>query len=297
MGPPSKVTDDKWGETRVRGQFRTITIITSAVAQLAAVVLCFCVTAAAATVDDLYQARTIVTGEREETRIPGIAACFNDVLVKVSGDPRLIGDPRVAVMSSQAASYVRDYRYHDRMEGIPIHDEQGSRDRPYDLTVTFEPGKIDTALVALGREPWGAVRPRIALFVSVRLGTIAYVLATDGSLGRDQRDSLAAASWQMGMPIVLPDEAALAAAGVSTRSLPKLDPARLDRVAGAIGGDLPLSGELIWEKRKEGWLANWRLNSSGNTYRWQIHNVNFDDAFRSAMRGAAQILSGNGVPE
>src|SRR6185436_7224473 len=125
MGPPSKVTDDKWGETRVRGQFRTITIITSAVAQLAAVVLCFCVTAAAATVDALYQARTIVTGEREETRIPGIAACFNDVLVKVSADPRLIGDPRVAAMSSQAASYVREYRYHDRMEGIPIHDEQG----------------------------------------------------------------------------------------------------------------------------------------------------------------------------
>src|SRR6478735_4661777 len=159
LGVLSKVADDKWGETRVHRQFRTIRIIISAAAQLAAAVLCFCVTAAAATVDDLYQARTIVTGEREETRNPGIAACLNDVLVKVSGDPRLIGDPRVAVMSSQAASYVREYRYHDRMEGIPIHDEQGSRDRPYDLTVTFEPEKIDTVLAALGGKPWGAVRP------------------------------------------------------------------------------------------------------------------------------------------
>jgi uncharacterized protein len=269
----------------------------SAAAQLAAAVLCFCVTAAAATVDDLYQARTIVTGEREETRIPGIAACFNDVLVKVSGDPRLIGDPRVAAMSSQAASYVREYRYHDRMEGIPIHDEQGSRDRPYDLTVTFEPDKIDRVLAALGGKPWGAVRPRIALFVAVRVGTISYMLASNDGFGRDQRDALAAASWQMGIPIALPSEAALSAAGISMETLPKGDVTKLNGAAGTIGADLPLAGELVWEKGREGWLANWRLASGGTTYHWHIRDVNFDDAFRSAMRGAVQILSGNGRPE
>ena len=34
----------------------------------------------------------------------------------------------------------------------------------------------------------------------------------------------------------------------------------------------------------------------GKTYRWQVRGVSFDEAFRVAMGGAAQILSGNGQP-
>ena len=259
--------------------------------------VCLCTTAAAvATVDKLYEARTIVTGEREETRIPGITECFKDVLVKASGDPRLLSDPRAGELSEHAVDYVRGYRYRDRMEGIPIHDEQGSRDRPYDLTVDFDPEKVDAALRTLGRKPWGAARPRIALFIAVRVGDAAYVLADDGNFGRDQRDSLAAASWQMGVSIALPSEAALAAAGVSLETLPKLDLAQLDNVARRIGGDLPLSGDLFWERGRGGWLAHWQLRSGDRIYHWEIQDVNFDDAFRSALRGAALILSGNGAP-
>ena len=51
--------------------------------------------AAAVTVEDLYQAQTIVTGQREPERNIGFALCLEDVLVKVSGDPRLIGDRRL----------------------------------------------------------------------------------------------------------------------------------------------------------------------------------------------------------
>jgi hypothetical protein len=102
--------------------------------------------AAASTALNLYQARTIVTGQREETRGPGLERCLEDVLVKVSGDPLVLADPAIASMKGHAASYVTRFRYRDRMEGIPIHDEQGSRDRPYDLTVDFQANQIDAAL-------------------------------------------------------------------------------------------------------------------------------------------------------
>jgi hypothetical protein len=104
--------------------------------------------AAAGTVDDLYRAQTIVTGQGGQDRPRGFAECLEQVLVKVSGDPRLIGDPRVVAMAKQAGTFVADFGYRDRMAGIPIHDEQGSRDRPYDLTVSFDPAKIDAALRA-----------------------------------------------------------------------------------------------------------------------------------------------------
>ena len=46
-----------------------------------------------------------------------------------------------------------------------------------------------------------------------------------------------------------------------------------------------------------GWKAVWDFDAKGQIHHWQIQNVNFDDAFRSAMRGAAQILSGHGEPK
>src|SRR5712664_3526515 len=91
-------------------------------APLVTFLILVCGAATAANVDDLYQGQTIVTGEREETRGPGFAECLEDVLVKVSGDPRLIGDPRVAEMAKQASIMVGEFRYHDRMAGIPHHD-------------------------------------------------------------------------------------------------------------------------------------------------------------------------------
>ena len=45
------------------------------------------------------------------------------MLVKVSGDPRLIGDARLAPLSHEVATLVTGFSYYDRMTGIPVHDE------------------------------------------------------------------------------------------------------------------------------------------------------------------------------
>ena len=42
----------------------------------ATVLLCLAGTGGAAIADELYQAQTIVTGQREETRAPGVRQCF-----------------------------------------------------------------------------------------------------------------------------------------------------------------------------------------------------------------------------
>ena len=49
--------------------------------------------------------------------------------------------------------------------------------------------------------------------------------------------------------------------------------------------------------RRCGWIAEWRLNAAGQIYAWRVSGVSFDDAFRNALRGAAQVLSGNGQPD
>jgi uncharacterized protein len=63
------------------------------------------------------------------------------------------------------------------------------------------------------------------------------------------------------------------------------------------GGGTVLVGSIAWNKGMLGWKGDWRLYSADGLHHRQIQNVNFDAAFRSAMRGAAQVLSGNGEPQ
>ena len=79
--------------------------------------------------------------------------CLEDVLIKVSGAQKLSGDPRLAAYKSKAKGFVTGYSYRDQFFGKPIRDEQGTRDRPYDLTVEFEESKIDDILGALASSP------------------------------------------------------------------------------------------------------------------------------------------------
>lgn len=245
---------------------------------------------------DLYRGRTLVTGIRDETRIPAVPACLLDVLAKVSGDARLLRDPRAQEVAAGATLLATEYSFRDRLAGRQIHDEQGTRDRPYYLTITFDPQRIDAALVSLGSKSWAGERPRLALFLVVDNASNVYALASDGAFGRDQRDSLADASWKIGMPVTLPSEADLAEAGLSADALSSIEPARLEQMTKQMGADLVLSGRLVWNKGTLGWAAEWHLFDGEAVHDWKIKDVNFDDAFRSALRGSALILSGSGRP-
>ncbi len=252
---------------------------------------------AAASDSGLYRAQAVVSGQGEANRAIGMAQCLEDVLVKVSGDQRLLREPKVAVLKQEAAAFATRFQYRDRMSGIPMHDEQGSYDRPHDLAVQFDPPKIDALLRALGRQPWLWPRPHVVVYVSVLGRKDSFTLASDSDRDPDMRASLEAAAERVGLPIALPTRLQFAQEGWNVDTLPQASLAKLDEAASADHGDLALAGNLIWSDQALGWIAEWRLGSKGRAYHWQVRGVGFDDAFRNGMHGAAQVLSGNGEPE
>lgn len=232
-------------------------------------------TAAAATQDphlERYAARTIVTGTDLRSRPAGMAACLADVLVKVSGDPTIAGDRRLPALLAQAGSYATDFEYRDRMSGISHHDEQGSSDRPYDLTVRFDPARIDAALRALGRAPWPDPRPLLALHVHVSDAQGAFDLTETAPRGAGMRAAIRDSAEKYGMPAVVPGDAPPADA-------------------------VPLPGTLTLSEAALGWVVSWHLERQGRGYAWGVAGVNFDEAFRDGIRGAMQVLSGHGAPQ
>lgn len=248
-------------------------------------------------IENIYQAKTIVTGQRDETRIPGFKLAIVDALKKVSADPTINSEEVITAVGSGIQDYVKAYSEHDRMADIPIHDEQGTRDRPFDLVVDFHKDKMDSLLKTLKREPWLATRPEVLVLLVVHFDSNSYILTSDDDLGVDQRDAMVATAWQAGLPIALPTAESIAKAGLAPDSLFHTTAEKIEKLRQRLGTGHLIVGSIDWKSGMQGWKAGWNFNAEGQNHHWQIQDVNFDDAFRSAMRGATQILSGHGEPK
>jgi hypothetical protein len=253
------------------------------------------VAASAQNLDALYQAKAVVTGQSEKNRIPGFADCLRQVVMKISGDQRLLEAPEFEALLPKAGELVSTFSYRDRLEGIPIHDEQGTYDRPHDLTCIFDRAKIDAVLQSLGSRPWLEPRPRLVIFLGLRHNAKRFALTQDSGDSPYMGESFQAAAAHLAMTILIPDKAAMA--GMNVEALQDKSMAELNALARTVGGDLALAGSIVWSDEDLGWVADWRLAPAGETLHWQVRGVSFDEAFRVAMRGTAQILSGNGAPQ
>ena len=262
---------------------------------LTAMLMC-CTGTMATEAADLYRAQAIVTGQGETNRIIGFASCLEDVLIKVSGAQKLAGDRRLAAYKSKAKGFVRAFSYHDQMSGTPTRDEQGTRDRPYDLIVDFDEKKIDDILKALGLKPWLSRRPVLGVFVEMQQGLKKYMVTADADQSELQRESLLAAASKRGMAIVLPSVAALTKLSINGVELRTMTSSTLASVAAQQGGEIALVGRLVWVDRELGWATQWQMDWQSRTHRWQVRGVTFDEAFRRGIGGAAQILSNNDGP-
>ena len=256
-----------------------------AAAALLALLVAACLAPAAAAQLDraLYQASAYVTGTDLRQRPDGLARCLAQVLVKVSGDPAVADNPALPALQARAAEFMRSIAYLDRMSDIPHHDEQGSRDRPYDLIVRFSPDGIAQALSALGRAPWKGPRPPLVVLATMARQGQSMPVSADGHPDERPRAALLAAGDHFGMEVALPTLAQLQDGAAQPETLvPGFGP-------DAVG----LFGTLVWSDAAHGWVARWRMRHAGRERAWQAEGVSYDAAFRAGIAGAMGILSGH----
>lgn len=240
---------------------------------------------------DIYTSQVVVSGQGEANRLTGFGICLERVLTRVTGDVTLAGKPEAKAAMTKAADYVAAYSYRDRLEGRPVHDEQGTYDRPHNLTCRFKTAPLDKLIGDLGGKPWLMRRPVIAVFLDVQKPAARYTVAANNQRDLAMRQSFANASNLIALDVVFPPETA----ALNLDAAP-LDPSSeaLKAAAEAAGGDLPLVGRLVWSDADLGWVVDWALAEGGTVHRWSVRGVSFDDAFRTALWGSARLLSGRG---
>jgi len=239
----------------------------------------------------MYRADVIVTGTDMRQRPLGFAQTLGEVLVKSSGDPRLKDDPRIQHLTAQAARFIACFDYADMMAGIPLHDDQGTYDRPYKLTVYFDPAKIDATLAQLGEKPWRGER-RIVVPVLLVHGRKPppYLLSAGIPAGKEQRGSFTTAASQFGMNVSIPGGVELVGWGATVGHFPSDPPP-------SSAGQAVVFGTLDWSETLPGWIGKWRMHWHGNDYAWGISGVNYDAAFRNIVRGVMLVSSEAGSPD
>ncbi|HKM61403.1 MAG TPA: DUF2066 domain-containing protein [Acidisphaera sp.] len=234
---------------------------------------------------DLFQAKTIVTGTDARSRPDGFRQTLLDVLVKASGDPAIASAPGIDAVENDAGTLVQDYRYEDRMWDTPLHDQQGTEDRPYDFTVRFDPQGIEAALARTGHRLWSGDRPPLLLHVIVARGGNKYAVTADGNAADTARQAASLAANRYAMRVVLPP----VPPGDRPEDRLRFAPVR-------VPGAVTLDGTLDWSDRDSGYDGSWTLVADGKPHQWGIRGVSLDEAFRNAVAGAMKILSGNGEP-
>jgi len=179
------------------------------------------------------------------------------------------------------------------MADTPLHDEQGTYDRPHRLTVFFDPAKIDPLLAQFGDKPWRGARPAIVPVLLVRgPRPPSYLLSAAEKRSDEQRGSLTTWAEASGLKVRFPSAAELAERHISADYFPSEPPAAEETPNEAI-----VVGTLDWDEALPGWVGHWRLRWNGSEHRWGVGGVNYDAAFRDIVRGVVLLASGSGSPD
>lgn len=239
--------------------------------------------------DPLYQSVVLVTGYDMRSRPYGFQRTLRDVLVKLSGNPGLEKDPRVAELGKYVDLIVTRFDYVDQMAGIKKHDDQGSYDRPYYLTVRFDPVAIDQMLAQLGEKPWRGKRRVIVPIIAMHGRSGPLLVSSDEPAAADERQSFTTIANDYALGSRIPTKTELKAWGVSIDRLP-------DKPVAGRPGEAVVAGMLNFEDAV-GWSGAWHFRWHGTDYSWNFSGVNYDEAFRRAVRGVLRLASGHKSPE
>ena len=241
-------------------------------------------TAMAETVADLYQASALVTGTEEPERSRGFRIALADVVIKLTGDTALERDDRLTGLIARAPEFVVSYSYEDRMKGIPVHDEQGTRERPHILTVNFDTGPLNREIAALGIHRWSEDRPVVAVWLAIAAANGNYVLSAEGPAGYGQRAVLTETAARRGLPVRLPaqEHSTIGYDDVANRK-PSVFRASAAGTDAFLLGTLRPGGDGYWE-------IEWTFRHGGQETLWRMRRVTFDRALKSGIDTAVGLL-------
>ncbi len=248
---------------------------------LFAVLVLFAAATLAADSGDLFVAETAVTDEGSETRNAALAEMLGSVMVRVSGNPGITGQPAAADILASAPSLVQQYRY-----------RSGAREGERYLWARFDQGAVERMMRERALPVW-VQRPRVLLWVASERGGKRLLVNLEQQ--PEARAAVLARARQRGMPLQLPlmdleDQAGLTPADLWSGYQPGIRQA-----SARYPHEVILAGRLSARRGKQ-WTGVWSLIDRAGSQDFQSPALTMPDALAFAIDQAQNLLAARFAP-
>jgi hypothetical protein len=232
---------------------------------------------------DLFVAQMPVADESAETRNAALTGMLEQVLVRVSGNDQIAGQPAAGEILAAAPSLVQQYRYRSVEQGDGLVRTLWAR---------FDQATVERMLRDRGLPVW-TQRPEVLLWLGIEQAGQRRLLVLDSEPGA--RDALLARAAERGLPLQLPlmdleDQGALLPADLWSDYLQSI------RAASArYPHDRILTGRLnaVGDGR---WRGAWTLIGPSDTERFQSPTLALDETLQYVVDRAQNLLAARYAP-
>jgi len=213
-------------------------------------------------VSGLYQAEVPIAGEGTAQRNEAIGRAFADMLVKVTGNRRIVALGGLEQALGKASRYVQQYSY--RMADLSQQGSPGGAPQRF-LKVFFDAGAVDRLLTERQLPVWSANRPSILVWMGVEQRGKRRLLVSEQDPA--VRGSIDAAAGNRGLPIVFPIMDLEDQGSLQVADLWGDFESNIRAASRRYGTDLILTGRLV--RVSDGfWRGHWRLYQGQGTLNW-----------------------------
>ncbi|MDF2867529.1 MAG: hypothetical protein K0S11_999 [Gammaproteobacteria bacterium] len=219
---------------------------------------------------DLYQAMVPVNSQTDSERQKILPEAMTQVLIKLSGNPRLADNVNIRSYLTQAPRYIQQYRYGSLPNLKSV------------LFVTFNSSAIDNILQKLGQKKWVSERPVVLVWLATEANANHVTIDESDKIGQ----LIKLNAQQRGITCIFPAYDLEDMQQVSVNDLWAPNPSPILKTAQRYQADKLLIGRVT-QANSQSWSAQWQL---GNAEQWQTINASGTNLNEVIQQGMDQIL-------
>lgn len=227
--------------------------------------------ASAVVVGHLYEVEIAVNDQTRKTRHEIFRKAFQQMLIKVVGSSRVLGNPLVDDARNKVLKYVSQFRYRE----LPADFKQplaadGTTPAVYNsmLWIKFDVQVVNKLLRNSQLPVWGKQRPETLVWIAVRDGGQRYILRQQDK--SPIKDEIEKAAKNRGLPIRWPEYDEVDRSRLSFVDLWGGFWDNILTVSRRYQKESILVGRYLWTSGQ--WKVNWDLLTNTHQQNWQINS-------------------------
>lgn len=245
---------------------------------LVLLVFCWPLSSLALNVTNLYQVELSVASQTDDTKEQAIKDGFAQVLMKVSGDPKILDNPLVRVNLRRADYYVQDYSY----------SSASTNSSSYTIVINYSEPDVKRLLKKAGEQYWGQSRPLLLVWLAVT-DENNNTQIIDSESDNTSFAKMAQIGKRIGLPLLFPlmdmdDINQISPEDINNKSLTVLNnAAKRYSPDGLLIGSVKISDGAI--------DGEWELIVGQNKWDWSITDTTMDSMANGIVNMVSQTLA------